>query len=72
MEYLSHMTTLDSEGDAEAIILQSHGAAAAIFDLWHGEAGRNGQIRTADLPLRRRPLYPSELRSHGDFLYSRR
>lgn len=24
--------------------------------------GRDGQIRTADLPLRRRPLYPSELR----------
>jgi hypothetical protein len=25
-------------------------------------AGGNGQIRTADLPLRRRPLYPTELR----------
>ena len=25
-------------------------------------AGRDGQIRTADLSLRRRPLYPSELR----------
>ena len=30
--------------------------------------GRNGQIRTADLPLRRRPLYPSELRSHDSTL----
>jgi hypothetical protein len=27
-------------------------------------SGRNGQIRTADLPLRRRPLYPAELRPH--------
>ena len=26
------------------------------------EVGRDGQIRTADLSLRRRPLYPSELR----------
>ncbi len=26
------------------------------------DAGRDGQIRTADLSLRRRPLYPSELR----------
>src|SRR5580658_9491473 len=26
--------------------------------------GRDGQIRTADLSLRRRPLYPSELRPH--------
>src|SRR5579862_7540488 len=25
-------------------------------------SGRDGQIRTADLSLRRRPLYPSELR----------
>ena len=29
-----------------------------------GRSGRNGQIRTAGLPLRRRPLYPSELRPH--------
>ena len=29
------------------------------------EIGRHGQIRTADLSLRRRPLYPSELRAHG-------
>ena len=28
--------------------------------------GRDGQIRTADLSLRRRPLYPSELRPHTD------
>src|ERR1700683_2530535 len=27
-------------------------------------SGRDGQIRTADLSLRRRPLYPSELRPH--------
>jgi hypothetical protein len=27
-----------------------------------GWDGRDGQIRTADLSLRRRPLYPSELR----------
>src|SRR5271155_4589529 len=27
-----------------------------------GGSGRDGQIRTADLSLRRRPLYPSELR----------
>ncbi len=26
--------------------------------------GRHGQIRTADLSLRRRPLYPTELRAH--------
>ncbi len=26
--------------------------------------GGNGQIRTADLPLRRRTLYPAELRPH--------
>ena len=38
--------------------------------MWHSNlppasgkrSGRDGQIRTADLPLRRRPLYPSELR----------
>src|SRR5712671_6411511 len=28
--------------------------------------GRDGQIRTADLSLRRRPLYPSELRPRTD------
>jgi hypothetical protein len=28
--------------------------------------GIPGPIRTADLPLRRRLLYPSELRGHGD------
>jgi hypothetical protein len=27
-------------------------------------SGGNGQIRTADLPLRRRTLYPAELRPH--------
>src|SRR5580658_1271034 len=29
------------------------------------DSGRDGQIRTADLSLRRRPLYPSELRPRG-------
>src|SRR5947209_11417271 len=33
-------------------------------------SGRNGQIRTADLPLRRRPLYPAELRPHVDWSLS--
>ena len=33
----------------------------SIVTAWKG-AGGNGQIRTAGLPLRRRPLYPSELR----------
>src|SRR5258708_6594346 len=32
------------------------------------KAGRDGQIRTADLSLRRRPLYPSELRPHTNVL----
>src|SRR5579859_245001 len=33
---------------------------------WLGQlGGRDGQIRTADLSLRRRPLYPSELRPRG-------
>jgi hypothetical protein len=32
--------------------------------LCFGFAGRDGQIRTADLSLRRRPLYPTELRPH--------
>src|SRR5580700_4171471 len=31
----------------------------------HCGSGRHGQIRTADLSLRRRPLYPSELRAHS-------
>jgi hypothetical protein len=31
-------------------------------------SGRDGQIRTADLSLRRRPLYPSELRPRTNFL----
>src|SRR5260370_25937883 len=31
-------------------------------------SGRDGQIRTADLSLRRRPLYPSELRPHTNFI----
>src|SRR5207249_239632 len=30
--------------------------------------GRHGQIRTADLSLRRRPLYPSELRARDEAL----
>src|ERR1022692_4368525 len=30
-----------------------------------GKFGRDGQIRTADLSLRRRPFYPSELRPHS-------
>src|ERR1019366_6648723 len=34
-----------------------------------GKSGRDGQIRTADLSLRRRPLYPSELRPHSFLLY---
>src|ERR1035437_4590928 len=33
------------------------------------KSGRDGQIRTADLSLRRRPLYPSELRPHSYRLY---
>src|SRR5947209_6769528 len=33
-------------------------------------SGRNGQIRTADLPLRRRPLYPAELRPHSGWSHS--
>ena len=33
------------------------------------KSGRDGQIRTADLSLRRRPLYPSELRPHSSRLY---
>src|ERR1700730_17857199 len=32
--------------------------------LLDSSGGRDGQIRTADLSLRRRPLYPSELRPH--------
>src|SRR4030088_980052 len=31
-------------------------------------SGRDGQLRTADLSLRRRPLYPSELRPHTIFI----
>src|SRR4030088_1660875 len=31
-------------------------------------SGRDGQIRTADLSLRRRPLYPSELRPRTNFI----
>ena len=31
--------------------------------------GGNGQIRTAGLPLRRRPLYPAELRPHARSLH---
>ena len=27
-------------------------------------SGTHGRIRTSDLPLRRRPLYPAELRGH--------
>src|SRR5450756_3027647 len=34
------------------------------------KSGRDGQIRTADLSLRRRPLYPSELRPHSCLLYT--
>ncbi len=34
--------------------------------MFHVKHGRDGQIRTADLPLRRRPLYPSELRPHDN------
>ncbi len=30
--------------------------------------GGNGQIRTADLSLRRRPLYPTELRPHTVYI----
>ena len=30
------------------------------------QIGRHGQIRTADLSLRRRPLYPSELRPRNE------
>src|SRR6266852_6207964 len=30
--------------------------------------GRKGQIRTADLSLRRRPLYPSELRPRNTYI----
>src|SRR3954447_26936274 len=41
------------------------GCFSALLEL----SGRNGQTRTADLPLRRRPLYPSELRSRT-FLHS--
>src|SRR5580700_10826775 len=33
-----------------------------------GGHGRHGQIRTADLSLRRRPLYPSELRARNLFI----
>ena len=32
------------------------------------ETGRHGQIRTADLSLRRRPLYPSELRARNTYI----
>ena len=31
-------------------------------------SGRDGRIRTADLSLRRGPLYPSELRPHVPFI----
>ena len=34
--------------------------------------GRDGQIRTADLSLRRRPLYPSELRPRTRPIVARR
>ena len=34
--------------------------------------GRHGQIRTADLSLRRRPLYPSELRARALYYDTRR
>src|SRR5580658_1761062 len=33
-----------------------------------GGHGRHGQIRTADLSLRRRPLYPSELRARNTLI----
>ena len=34
-----------------------------MFEL---KVGRNGRIRIADLPLRRRLLYPAELHSDGN------
>src|ERR1019366_7386812 len=35
---------------------------------WSGKSGRDGQVRTGALSLRRRPLYPSELRPHSYLL----
>ena len=35
------------------------------FCLYIGVCGVPGEIRTPDLPLRRRTLYPAELRKHG-------
>ena len=40
-----------------------HRSRLAVIILFsHEGGGGDGQIRTADLSLRRRPLYPSELR----------
>src|ERR1019366_6065602 len=44
--------------------LTPHVARRGIFS-GSEKSGRDGQIRTADLSLRRRPLYPSELRPHS-------
>ena len=42
--------------------LFGHGMELCASESW--TRGRDGQIRTADLPLRRRTLYPAELRPH--------
>ena len=36
----------------------------ALIAKTSGVSGTHGGIRTSDLPLRRRPLYPAELRGH--------
>jgi hypothetical protein len=40
----------------------THPRIKTPLPVFNAKAGRDGQIRTADLSLRRRPLYPSELR----------
>lgn len=51
-----------TNGFGSFILLPKTGGG--LFQFYLKGSGRNGQIRTADLPLRRRPLYPSELRPH--------
>ena len=52
------MIPLGSRTTARACALSERSPVLFTFQM----SGRDGQIRTADLSLRRRPLYPSELR----------
>src|SRR5699024_9036631 len=67
LSFLHGMTTEMSMGAHSVLRKQNniHGASTQPRRLWTPETGAPDRIRTCDLPLRRRPLYPAELPGPG-------